>query len=825
MADLELPDEVTEALASHEERNEERLKALELALIGKRSEAIAARKSSGIEEVWFKAEEAYLGIDATNRGSFQNAKWAKPTTMDSPIKTETARRNQGEVQSTAFVRLTSRYVDAGAAKLSEILLPADEKAFSFTNTPVPEIITKLKDTSQAIHNGVPLERDPRPGELAPGAALPGAVPSAPIASAAPAASGPLPNMGTGIPNPGIPITVKDLAEEAIEKASASAKKAEKRIHDWMVESRFRAEGRKVVFDASRCGVGVLKGPFPRESVSKAYDEATKSIKVNRKVVPAYAWTDFWNIYPDPACGESIRDGDHLFEYDQFTQKQLRKLKGAPGYNAKAIDFVISQGPMGASKDSIKPGETLNKFRYPIWHYYGTIKREDMIAAGGLKPDQETDKTEFYAICTIANDTLIRATINPLDSGEMPYHSVPWQRRPGHWAGVGVGEQLEMPQNAINAAIRALFNNAGKSAGSIIVHDQGSIVPADGSPVVTPDKLYYRAPDSTVDDIRKAFAFFSVPNMTPQLMQVIDLCLKLAEEVTNIPLVTQGQSGTTSPETYGATQLQNNNANQLLRSIGYAFDDYITEPVVNQSYEYLLLDPKVPADEKGDWHIDAHGSVALVERAIQDETVTQMGQFAIQPAFGVDPKRWFAEFSKTKRLNPKNFQYTPEEQAKIDAQPKPAAPAIEVAKIRSADADKALAAEDKLAQMQAQLDKAIADAANATKESVAALKKEMDEKRIVVDTDRDRAYVEAETARTTNQHLERMKELEIKERLATLEYANKRELNLNDVKADLAKTSMTLNVQRELAAADRGAEVAKAAAEPPGKASPGKGFTE
>jgi hypothetical protein len=29
-------------------------------------------------------------------------------------------------------------------------------------------------------------------------------------------------------------------------------------------------------------------------------------------------------------------------------------------------------------------------------------------------------------------------MNPLDSGELPYHSVPWQRRAGHWAGVGVG---------------------------------------------------------------------------------------------------------------------------------------------------------------------------------------------------------------------------------------------------------------------------------------------------------------------------------------------------------------------------------------------------
>jgi hypothetical protein len=386
----------------------------------------------------------------------------------------------------------------------------------------------------------------------------------------------------------------------------------------------------------------------------------------------------------------------------------------------------------------------------------------------------------------------------------------------------VGEQIAMPQAAINAATRACFNNAGKSAGSIMVVDRGAITPADGNWTLTPDKVFYKAADATADDVRKAFAFFQVPNTTAQLMTIIELCLKFAEEVTNIPLVTQGQSGTTSPETYGATQLQNNNANQLLRSIGYAFDDYITEPVVNQSYEYLLLDPDVPDDEKGDWSIDAHGSVALVERAIQDQTVMEMGQFAINPAFGVDPKRWFAEFSKTKHLNPKNFQYTPEEQAKIDAQPKPAAPAVEVAKIKSGDAKLDRELQQALAGQAAQITKVIADGANQTKAQIAAMRKEVDELRVKKDTDRDTAYVQAETVRSQNEHVARMKELDAKLQLATLEYANKRELKLADVKKELAMTQMTLEVQERMEARAEG-QVAAAAAEPKGKAPDGEGF--
>jgi hypothetical protein len=57
---------------------------------------------------------------------------------------------------------------------------------------------------------------------------------------------------------------------------------------------------------------------------------------------------------------------------------------------------------------------------------------------------------------------------------------------------------------------------------------------------------------------------------------------------------------------------------MLSAKAYAVDDYITEPLVNDLYDWLLMDPDVPNDEKGDFDIDAHGSIVLVERAIQEQ---------------------------------------------------------------------------------------------------------------------------------------------------------------------------------------------------------------
>ena len=380
-------------------------------------------------------------------------------------------------------------------------------------------------------------------------------------------------------------------------------------------------------------------------------------------------------------------------------------------------------------------------------------------------------------------------------------------------------------------LRAMFNNAGKSAGSMVVIDRGCISPVDGSWQLTPDKLFEKAANAVVDDVNKAFAVFEIPNVTPQMLTIIEYCLRVAEESTSIPLVTQGQSGKTTPETYGATQLQNNNANQLLRSIGYAFDDYITEPVVLQSYEMLLLDPDVPEDEKGDWAIDAHGSIAMVERAIQDQTIQEMGPLTKDPAFGVDPKKWFAAYSKSRHLNPKDFQYTPEEQAKIDTKGAPPPPAVQVAQIKSADAQKKMALDQQLAELSATLEREGMQAEGDTKITLAGMKREVDRMRIQKDTDRDTVYVQAETARTQSEAEGRMAELQVKRDIAMLEYANKRELNLNDIKADLAKESMRLQTQKELAGIASTVDLQKEtikqvgtpAVEPPGKAKPGEAF--
>lgn len=782
--------------------------------IGKlRDEAKKAR--TDIEDRWCDAEEAYAGIDDANRADVNGGhQWTKSMSKDGPIQQDSV-PDTGN-RSTLYVRLTQRYVDAGTAKLGEILLAPGAKSFSFTATPVPELIDAKEDNRQVLLDHLPgsppAMRPARPGEIAAPAVPPAAAAPVPAPVGGPVPSAPAGAAGAPQEQQMVPVTPADLAKEKLEQADKAAKKAEKRIADWHVECRRTSQVRKVIFDSGRLGVGVLKGPFPKPSRQIATRKSDDGIEIGirKAILPASKWVNAWNFFPDPTCGEDIQDGDHCFEREWMGERGVRKLRSMPGYIASQIDKVLLEGPQ---KINVKDAEgavgaddaaQLKKGKYETWYFHGTLKREEMSciceAAGQRSAKKFNDSVppeteQVYAIVTLINDTVVKATVNPLDSGEFPYHTMPWQRRTGSWAGVGIGEQIATPQKMLTAAVRSMLDNAGISAGGQIVIDTSAITPADGEMGMSPHKIWYMNGESEKLNVNEAFGLFRIDNVTAELMQIVELAMRLGEESTSIPLITQGQSGPTTPDTFGATQLQNSNANQLLRSIGYTFDDQVTEPETRQYYEYLLLDPDVPNDEKGDWTIDAHGSSALVEQALQDQFLAQIGPLVLNPAYGADPKKWFEMMVRSKKMQPKDLKYTEEEQARIDAQPPPAAPQIEVAKIRAqTDMEKL-----KVQQTDDDKDREIEVAIGARQIGVA-------EHKIVAD-----ASVQ-------------LRELELKKELALLDYARHQNTTLTKAQAELAGTSMKLRTQRELSAKNGGGrQVMTPPSEPAGRAPRGRAF--
>ena len=769
-----------------------------------RDKAVKARKESGVEEIWAACEEAYLGIDDANRHEFAGAKWIKPTSMSGPVRE--AQGSQDNTKSTVYIRLTSRYVDMATAKISEIALPIDDKAFSIQPTPVPELINALNSDKPVLH--------PETGQQI---VKPGQAPEAP-----------------GQPgSPPKPLTEADIAQQEIDKATDCAEKAEKRIWDWMSECHYPGEMRTVLHDSARLGTAVIKGPFPEMVTTKSMSRKGNAMKmtVAQKSSLAAKWIDVWNFFPDGACGEDIHTGDHVFERDFISKSTLKRMKkqadssGKPIYLAAQIDKVLEEGPGKCKLDGANPALKVNENRFEIWYMTGTIKRSDLQAADTLGLDELPEEIDdVYCVITLVNDTVIRATVNTLETGNFPYRVLPWSRRAGSWTGVGVAEQVSVPQRIVNGSTRALLNNAGVTSGSQIIIDPIGLVPADGQNVITPLKVWHRTPDASSMNVRDLMASIDIPNHVEQLMAIIQYGMKLAEEASSIPLIAQGQTGDTSPQTFGQAELQNNNGNALLRSIGMRIDDFITGPLVEDFYEMLLLDPNVPDDEKGDFKIVANGTMAMVEKAIQEQTMLQAANLTQNPQYGINPRKWFAEFWKSKRLDPRKIQYTEDELAKMAAQPPQPPPAIAVAEI---NAKKEL---QKTQMVLGQKDKQ-AQEDRAAESQIASMDNQTEQTKIQSDTDRDTAYNNSLAQRDEIARQSAREKHDMQMQLETLKYANLRQISLDDAKKDLAGIAMKLSVQKELSAIDRAAGPNKPSSpsaiapptEPEGRAPNGRAF--
>lgn len=771
-----------------------RVEALGNSLKKKRSEAIAGRKNSGIEDEWRIAEDAYQGIDDANRGSTAVGKPSSPNggiTSGQPVQVGT--------RSTIVLNITRPYVDAAAARVSDMLLPTDDTPWGIKPTPVP---------SMAL---------PAPAEPVAPAMPPDGMPAMPTMGAAP-------GMPPGAPVGAPPVAMDPLAQamkaaaDEQEAAKKATEAATKEIEDWLVQCQWHAEVRKMIEDTARLGTGVLKGPVPavkrRKAISMQGGVAVVSIE--KAIVPESRAVDPWNLYPDPACGESIHDGSYTWERDTITRKGLRDLKEVGGYLTDQIDKVLEEGPQSAESEGAgyaKPmASTSDSDVFDIWYFYGTAEREDLEAAE-VKGLPEDGDVSANVIITMVNCRVIKAAINPLDSGEFPYDVMVWQRRPGVPYGTGVAMQINVPQRMLTGGVRNMMDNAGLSAGPQIVARKGALVPANGRWEVTPRKLWFVNEEADVTGVQAAFAAINIPTMQAELIAIIQFALKMAEDVTGLPAMMQGQN-TQAPDTVGGMQMLQNNAGTVLRRIARLFDDRVTEPHIRRYYEWLMVHGENDA-AKGDFQIDARGSTALVERDMQNQQIMQMGSLVSNPAFGLDPEKWLAEMLKSQRLDPKRFQMDEEKKAAMAQQPPPVAPQVEAAKIRAeADLQKV--------QIVAQKDVQIAQ----MEASQSQMQIDASVQKMRIDLDRDTAYVDSQTRRDEANAQAKMAELMLRRELAMLDYANKRELSLDQVKAKLAEKAMSINATKELAAMKAPASsLPKPPVEPPGRAPSGESYAK
>jgi hypothetical protein len=746
--------EENEIMAEEEDRKSkakhlEAIERLSSSLILKRNTAVTARATCGIEQIWREDELAFEGIDE----NYLRNRMVDYATQTAPARTSSTSPKRSQV----VINIVRPKCETAEGRFSDIQLPTDGRNWGLLVTPKPEISDAIKDDRPALLKET---KEPVTG-----------------------------------PN-GEPLTMHDVAKSDKERAEEKMQKMETQINDQLTECSYNGECRKAIQNAVRLGTGILKGPMIVKDLKKRWvpqndgKTTVRILEVKEDQRPISRSIDPWDVFPDPECRDDIKRAAYIWERRTITPRELRDYAGVEGYLPDQIEEILREEPIKLTVASPKEDNLflvrysmgIRGSSYELWEYNGDVNREDLEALGcdcsqGMFPSMS-------ACVVMVNDRPIKATLNPLDTGDLPYDFFVWTKRASVPWGVGVARELIWPQRVLIAAWRAMMDNAGDSAGANIVLGS-SIEPMDGKWEITGKKLWKSTDEQT--NIDKQFGQFQIANNQQELQAIIELALRFADMESQLPMLFTGEKGEL-PKTLGATNIMVDSANVALRTRVKLWDDCITRPHITRYYDWNMQ-YNDDEDIKGDYKVDARGTSVLLEREQEWQSTKEILEVKQDPELSmmIDWKKAIRKFFMARNIDimlPDDKITEKEEERK--KQPPPMDPSLEAAKIRSE-------AELQKAQLTQQADMA-----------------ELQLKAQQADLDRKHNM-----------------ELKLIDRdIKAMELSQASGVALDKIKAELTITAQKLNTQIAMSRdrnAKPSAQLTEPVVEPPEKAAPGYAF--
>jgi len=640
-------------------------------------------------------------------------------------------------RSSVFVNITRNKTRAAVSRLSDMLLPNDDRNYGVKPTPIP--------STSAL----------------------------------------------------VPEEQKQAAKEGADEA---ARAMEEQIADDFEEAQYYAHARDIIEDACIYGTGILKGPTIVNRTRKAWVtdpmSGQSALEIQQEYRPSVERVDPWDFFPDMSA-QSMHEAEFVFERKLINRKQLRELADLPGVMLeqlrKAMDDEDGYGHIANDRrDELREitgvDTVSNAKRWELWEYWGPLDKDELRAAGVEVEDDPL--IEYTGSVLMVGRMVVKASLNPLDSGSIPYSTFNWEGDGSSIFGFGVPYLMRQPQKVTNAAWRMMMDNAAVSAGPQVVVNKRAVSPQDGDWTVKRMKTWLATGDVPVN---QAFGIYNINSNQGDLSAIFQMAQQLADTETNLPILLQGEGASGGPGARTATGMQMlmNNSNIVLRSAVKNWDDGITVPTVRRFYDFHMAYTDRP-EIKGDFDVLAKGTSVLIAREEQQEKLMMLAQLAgSNPEFAkmTDWQALYKEILRTLQVSASDVTRDDEELEEMAEGQGPDMETqlkVEELKIKQADAQ--------LKQQQAELE--------ATKAA-----QEMDLRRQAQQFDQQ--YKSAELQ--TQQEKDRL-EIALKEGITLAQLEAKAGLESQKLEAEMQKTAAQLQAEQQRTAAEIQTERDKVAAE-------------
>lgn len=510
--------------------------------------------------------------------------------------------------SQAFIKVTKTKVNAAHAQIMDILFAANKFPIGVEPSPIP------LGVAESVHYDPKEPEDPNAGNT---------IARKDILSLV----GPLQKKLDPIKDkvkegPGLTPT-----SFTWEPAQIAAFNMEKKIHDQLLECSADKAIRSSIFEMCLFGTGMLRGPF---LIEKEYPRWTPDGKYDplMEKTADVEFVSIWDCYPDA-------DARNMPECEKFTQRrrmsktQMRGLKNRPGFREEAIELAIAAGANYIREyweNDLEDYKNVNYIdRFEVFEYWGMMDADVAERAGLDFPENFKKNKEVQINVWICNGQILRLVLNQFTPARIPYYACPYELNPYSFFGIGVAENMQDTQLAMNGFWRMAIDNAAKSGNVILEIDENMLLPGESMDLY-PGRIFRRnggQPGQAIHPIQ-------IPNVANENMLLFDKARQLADEATGIPSYSHGQTNIQNVNrTAAGMSMLMGAAAQNIKAVVRNIDDYMLVPLGKGMFAFNMQFNFKP-EFIGDVSVVARGTESLMRNEVRSQKLMQFLQIASNP---------------------------------------------------------------------------------------------------------------------------------------------------------------------------------------------------
>ena len=455
--------------------------------------------------------------------------------------------------------------------------------------------------------------------------------------------------------------LQELTEEVEEETDRRVENMHQAILDQSKESNLEQKMKDAIMEQVIFGTGAMKAGTLKVEKDHMYmtnEEGVPELFIEEYPMPEMEAVSIFDLYPDPHA-TSVNDMRDIFRRHIISRTEFNALKDYPGFNVDLINECIEMNPEGNHDEAqheidrrnianVNDSNT-NTEKFEVLEFWGSLNGYDLQDAGIEFGDEDDLSMEYDANIWIVSGKVIKAQLNPLPGGVIPYFIFPYEKNPHAFWGTGVPRMMRDSQATMNAATRIYLDNVALSSGPMVEVNTDIMASGEDPTELYPWRVFLREGG---DGNQPMVRFYQPQSNSPALVSVIELFRRFADETTALPSYTHGQTQSSLNRTATGISILMSNANIVLKSVIKNIDDFLTQPMIRSLYDWNMTwnqDKNV----KSDMRIIAKGSTALIQKEVQSQRLLQFLSLINNPidAQMVDREKLLTDIAKSLDIDP------------------------------------------------------------------------------------------------------------------------------------------------------------------------------